>query len=78
MRLAFDFMTWAGVPAATISPPWRPAPGPKSISQSASSIASWSCSTTTTVLPMSRRCLSAASSFLLSRWWRPIEGSSRT
>ena len=41
-------MTSAGVPAATTSPPWRPAPGPKSTSQSASSIASRSCSTTTT------------------------------
>src|SRR6185436_6205789 len=49
------------------------APGPKSISQSASSIASWSCSTTTTVFPMSRRCLSASSSLRLSRWCSPIE-----
>ena len=30
------------------------------------------------VLPMSRRCLSAASSLRLSRWCRPIDGSSST
>jgi hypothetical protein len=34
VRLAFDFLTWAGVPAATISPPWRPAPGPSAASAS--------------------------------------------
>ena len=38
-------------------PPWRPAPGPMSITWSAASIVSRSCSTTSTVLPRSRsRC----------------------
>ena len=42
------------------------------------SIASWSCSTTITVLPMSRRRFSVSSSRALSRWCRPIDGSSST
>ncbi len=50
------FASDAGVPACTMRPPWTPAPGPKSITQSASRIVSSSCSTTTTVFPMSRRC----------------------
>ena len=36
-----------------------------------------SCSTTITVLPMSRRLLSVAIRRSLSRWCRPMEGSSR-
>ena len=47
-------MTASGVPSATTWPPWTPAPGPISTSQSAVRIASSSCSTTMTVLPRSR------------------------
>jgi hypothetical protein len=36
-----------------------------------------SCSTTMTVLPRSRSCSSVARSRALSRWCRPIDGSSR-
>ena len=43
-------------PAATISPPWTPAPGPTSTMKSAARMVSSSCSTTMRVLPMSRRC----------------------
>ena len=42
-----------GVPSKRTRPPRRPAPGPRSIRWSAASIASGSCSTTTTVLPRS-------------------------
>ena len=54
---SFDAMMSAGVPCATISPPWMPAPGPMSSTWSAVRIASSSCSTTITVLPRSRRRL---------------------
>ena len=57
--------------------PRSPAPGPKSTMRSASRIVSSSCSTTITVLPMSRRRLRVISRRSLSRWCRPIEGSSR-
>ena len=50
-------MISSGVPCATTWPPWTPAPGPMSTTWSAVRIASSSCSTTITVLPMSRRCL---------------------
>ena len=50
----------AGVPCATRWPPCAPAPGPRSTTWSASRIASSSCSTTITVLPRSRSCLSVA------------------
>ena len=43
--------------AATISPPCTPAPGPTSTMKSAARMVSSSCSTTRTVLPMSRRRL---------------------
>ena len=45
----------AACPRATIRPPWMPAPGPMSITQSAARIVSSSCSTTITLLPWSRR-----------------------
>ena len=45
----------AGVPCATICPPWMPAPGPMSSTKSAARIVSSSCSTTITQLPASRR-----------------------
>ena len=65
-------------PLAHISPPWTPAPGPISIIKSAHLIASSSCSTTITVCPRSLRFLRVLISFSLSRWWRPIDGSSST
>ena len=55
-----------------------PAAGPMSITWSAARIASSSCSTTSTVLPRSRSRRSVASSRSLSRWCRPIDGSSST
>ncbi len=45
----------SAVPMATTSPPRTPGPGPKSMMWSAARIVSSSCSTTTTVLPRSRR-----------------------
>ena len=69
-------MICSGVPSATISPPWMPAPGPTSTIQSASSMVSSSCSTTISVLPRSRRPFRLFSSRRLSRWCRPMEGSS--
>ncbi len=59
-------------------PPCSPAPGPRSTTQSAERIVSSSCSTTMTVLPRSRMDWSVSMSLRLSRWWRPIEGSSST
>ncbi|CSB71896.1 Uncharacterised protein [Vibrio cholerae] len=41
-------------------------------------IASSSCSTTNTVFPRLRKWVRVCSKRSLSRWWRPIEGSSRT
>ena len=58
-------------------PPWTPAPGPRSTTWSAARMASSSCSTTMTVLPMSRRWVRVRSRRALSRWCRPMEGSSR-
>ena len=66
------------VPSAHISPPCFPAPGPISIIWSAHLMASSSCSTTITVLPRFLRLFRVLISFSLSRWWRPIEGSSKT
>ena len=71
------FITSRGAPEATISPPSSPAPGPKSTIQSASSMVSSSCSTTMTELPRSRSRLSVANRRMLSRWCRPMDGSSR-
>ena len=73
----FSLMMSSGRPCATISPPWRPAPGPMSITQSAARIVSSSCSTTITVLPVSRSEKSVRRSRSLSRACRPIDGSSR-
>ncbi len=70
--------TSAGVPCATTQPPFTPAAGPMSIRWSAARIASSSCSTTSTVLPRSRSRRSVPSRRSLSRWCRPIEGSSST
>ena len=45
--------------------------------KSAVRIVSSSCSMTTTVLPMSRRESNVLINFRLSRWCKPIDGSSR-
>ena len=65
------------VPSATMWPPWTPAPGPTSTIQSAARIISSSCSTTISVLPRSRRRSRVRIRRALSRWWRPMLGSSR-
>lgn len=53
MRLPAASATSSGVPVATTEPPARPAPGPRSMTQSASATTRMSCSTTITVLPAS-------------------------
>ena len=65
------------VPSNTTSPPLRPAPGPISTMWSAANMVSSSCSTTMSVLPRSRSRPRVASSLSLSRWCRPMDGSSR-
>ena len=69
--------TSAAVPAATTRPPCSPAPGPMSMRWSDARIMSSSCSTTSTVLPISRRRSRVPMSLRLSRWCRPMDGSSR-
>src|SRR3954453_1722620 len=68
--------TFVAGPSATTSPPCRPAPGPMSTSQFERRIISSSCSTTSTVLPMSRSRSGVSISLALSRWWGPVDGSS--
>ena len=70
-------MISSGVPWATTWPPCSPAPGPISTIWSAESMVSSSCSTTMRVLPRSRIPFRVASSRALSRWCRPMLGSSR-
>ena len=70
-------MTSPTEPWTTTLPPCTPGPGPMSMMQSASRIASSSCSTTMTVLPRPRSRTRESSSRRLSRWCKPIEGSSR-
>lgn len=65
-------------PECTTLPPCSPAPGPMSTTQSAILMVSSSCSTTIRVLPMSRSRTRVSISRWLSRWCRPIEGSSST
>ena len=77
--IEFLFFKIASIfPWAHISLPCLPAPGPISIIWSADLIASSSCSTTITVFPSSLRLFNVLISFVLSLWWRPIDGSSRT
>ena len=66
------------MPSKSTRPPRLPAPGPRSITWSAASIASGSCSTTTTVLPRSASLRRMASSRRVSTACRPIVGSSST
>ena len=65
-------------PEATTRPPCAPAPGPMSTIQSADRIVSSSCSTTRMVFPRSRSRASVSISRRLSRWCRPMLGSSST
>src|SRR5687767_2261244 len=67
-----------GVPSAMTCPPCSPAAGPRSITQSDSRMVSSSCSTTSTVLPRSRKPLSVSSKRALSRGCNPMDGSSST
>ena len=66
------------VPSKQTVPPAVPAPGPRSTTWSAMAIVSGLCSTTSTVLPLSR----SRSSRSFIRWmsWgcRPVVGSSKT
>ncbi len=58
--------------------PCSPAPGPMSTIQSAVRMVSSSCSTTMRVLPRFLSLISVSMSRRLSRWWRPMLGSSST
>ena len=66
------------VPSNTTSPPAVPAPGPRSTTWSAIAIASGLCSTTSTVLPLSRSCSSRSFIRWMSCGCSPIVGSSKT
>ena len=66
------------VPSAITWPPCTPAPTPMSMIWSARRMASSSCSTTITVLPRSRKRVSVCSKRSLSRWCKPMDGSSST
>ena len=66
------------VPSKTTSPPAVPAPGPRSTTWSAIAIVSGLCSTTSTVLPLSRSCSSRSFIRWMSWGCRPIVGSSKT
>ena len=66
------------VPWKTISPPRAPGSGPTSITWSAARIIASSCSTTTTVLPVSVSVRMMAMRRSMSRGCRPTLGSSRT
>ena len=68
----------SAVPVAMTRPPCTPAPTPMSMMWSAVRMASSSCSTTITVLPRSRRCVSVDNRRSLSRWCKPMDGSSST
>ncbi len=66
------------VPSKQTVPPTEPAPGPRSTTWSAIAITCGLCSTTSTVLPLSRS--RSSSSFMRWMSWgcRPIVGSSKT
>ncbi|MSQ66424.1 MAG: hypothetical protein EXR37_08950 [Limnohabitans sp.] len=68
----------AGVPSNTTCPPRSPGPGPMSTMRSAASITAGSCSTTTRVLPASRRRSMAWVMRCMSRGCKPMLGSSST
>ena len=62
-----QFIISSTVPAATISPPWTPAPTPTSTIKSAARMVSSSCSTTITLFPISRSLFRVSISLPLSR-----------
>ena len=66
------------VPSKTTSPPALPAPGPRSTTWSAIAIVSGLCSTTSTVLPLSRSWSSSWFIRSMSCGCSPIVGSSKT
>src|ERR687895_1592116 len=66
------------VPSKQTVPPAVPAPGPRSTTWSAIAIVSGSCSTTSTVLPLSRSCSSRSFIRWTSCGCRPMVGSSKT
>ncbi len=66
------------VPSKQTVPPALPAPGPRSTTWSAIAIASGSCSTTSTVLPLSRSRSSRSFICWMSWGCRPVVGSSKT
>ena len=66
------------VPSKTTSPPRVPARGPRSTMWSAMAIVSGLCSTTRTVLPLSRSCRRSAVHLWMSWGCRPMVGSSKT
>ena len=65
-------------PSYTTSPPAEPAPGPRSTTWSAIAMASGLCSTTSTVLPLSRNRSSRVFIRAMSCGCRPMVGSSNT
>jgi hypothetical protein len=68
----------ATLPWYTTSPPAVPAPGPRSTTWSATSMTSGLCSTTSTVLPLSRRRRSSSFMRPMSCGCSPMVGSSNT
>ncbi len=65
------------VPAKTTSPPCVPAPGPMSTTWSATAMTSRSCSTTSTVLPLSRKRTRRSLRRRTSLGCSPVLGSSK-
>ena len=65
------------VPSNTTSPPPAPAPGPRSTTWSAIAIVSGLCSTTSTVLPLSRSCSSRSFIRWMSCGCRPDRSARR-
>nr|BFF16926.1 hypothetical protein GCM10025730_04470 [Promicromonospora thailandica] len=66
------------VPSKQMVPPALPAPGPRSTTWSAMAMVSGLCSTTSTVLPLSRSCSSRSFMRRTSCGCRPMVGSSNT
>ena len=67
-----------GVPSNTTWPPRSPGPGPMSTIRSAANMTAGSCSTTTKVLPASRKRNMAWVILCMSRGCKPMLGSSNT